>query len=207
MARRLLILCFMIAMTALMAGAVTDPRIVISEPACQEGDISVTSVTDGFVFASVNGGGEFHFCNNTDVSWTNILVGVLTTAPLNTIDCPSATQSDPANTAHLAFSTCLLFASPNPHTSFYAYFFGTSPGVPALGFNGFPGVPVNERFTVNLNCPEFLTDCTPWPENSRFVGIPNFDFSNPLPSVPEPASFALLGTGLIALRLRRKSLV
>jgi hypothetical protein len=204
MSKRLLLVLFLVLSASVIAHATTDPRIVITEPGCQEGDTSVTSVTDGFVFASVSGGGVFNFCNNTGVNWTNILVGVLSTAPLSTIDCPSATQQDPANTAHLAFSTCLLFASPNPHTSFYAYFFGTSPGVPALGFNGFPGVPNGERFVVNLNCPEFISDCTPWPDGSRFVGIPNFDFSNPLPSVPEPSTLAMLATAFGAGLLRRK---
>jgi hypothetical protein len=65
MLKRLCVLLFLVGVGAVIAKAdtVVDPRIVISEPACQEGDTDVTQLNAGFVVIPINGGGTFGFCN------------------------------------------------------------------------------------------------------------------------------------------------
>jgi hypothetical protein len=203
MVKRLLILLFMVTAGTLLASANTDPRIVISEPACQEGDTVVgpEQLTSGFALSTINGGGTFHFCNQTGVDWTSLIIAIRTTVPASTIDCPSASPTDPLNNAHLAFSTCQIFPTGPEPGVFYASFFGTRAPNPFFpGDNGFLGVPNTERFTIDLDCHEFL-GCDPWPNDSVFVGVPN---NLAIPHVPEPASAALVGTALVAGFFRRK---
>jgi len=202
MSRRLIVFLLFFMAGSVLAHA---GRIEISEPQCEDGDTAVTSLTNGFaVIPNLNGGGTFHFCNETGQDWSNIVIGILTTAPISDIQCPSSSPSDPQNNEHLAFSTCVLFPSNSIANLIYAYFFGVSPPIPQFGFNGFPGVPDGQRFTVDLDCHDF-GGCIPWPTGTIMLASENVGPNDPLPTpVPEPASLTLLASGGVAAYLRRK---
>jgi hypothetical protein len=177
-------------------------RIEISEPECQAGDIVLhPEDLTGFVFAPVDGGGQIRYCNQTGEDWTKLTIAIRTSAPASSVICPSASPSDPSNDAHLAFSTCQVFATgPEPNT-LYVRLFGTIAPDPLFpGDNGFLGVPIGEEFTIKLDCVEGDEFCTPWPADTFMVAAAN----GRLPHVPEPASLALLGSGLAAAIIRRK---
>jgi PEP-CTERM motif len=211
----LVVALFVIVVGAAFAKAdtVVDPRIVISEPACQQSDTDVTQLNAGFVVIPISGGGSFGFCNKVQVlqgeelvgvNWTSLLMVISTTAPASSIECPSNNPSDPFNQAHLAFASCVPIQSQTLPNVVYLSFSGIGP-IPVPGANPNLGVPYLNRFTVDLNCLA-NTDCAPWPEGTIMAGYANFNGTEfpPPPSIPEPASLSLLGVGLGAVALRRK---
>ena len=211
MARRVLLLLFVVALSVAAAHA---SRVVVQEPLCgtdpNEIVVKPIALTDGFdAIGPINGGGSFTFCNDTGVNWTTLVLAIY--APTITPDdvvCPSFSPTgDPTNSAHLAFSTCIVESDyPN---NIDITLFGTTPPSrtrPPV----FPGIPNGYEFTINFNCTDAQSDtgqCGPdpnkknWPDGSHSLGLPN---GNVPPQLPEPSSLLLLGSGLAALISRRK---
>lgn len=199
MSKRIVALFLFVIVGTLLAHA---GRIEISEPQCQEGDIVLNpGDLTGFVFAPIDGGGTLSYCNNTGVDWTKLTIAISTTAPVSDIICPSASPNDPFNTAGLAFSTCQILPNgPQPGIIYVRLFGVIAPDPSFPGDNGFLGVPNGEQFTIHLNCEEGDEFCVPWPAGTFMVAAANNNF----PTVPEPASLALLGSGLVAGIIQRK---
>jgi hypothetical protein len=208
MVRRFLLLMCVLALTA----AASATRIQVSEPACNPNDISVgaTALQNGFnTIGPVNGGGSFSFCNNTGQSWTNLVIAIHTDPSITQADvtCPSYNQqTDPTNSAHLAFLSCVVF-NPSPGNLDVVLQgtlnFGNMPPV-------FPGIPNGSEFTIDFNCPvsdSGIQECNgpqDWPPGTISEGFPNFDPTKTLPTVPEPASVVLLATGLAVVWRRKR---
>jgi len=209
MARRLLLLFFVLALSA----AASATRISISEPPCDPNTdpntIGPSALQEGFdPLGPVDGGGSFTFCNGTGVQLNSMLVEIdtPTVIPLSEIDCPSGSPT--SNPLELAFFGCALATDPSDPTRIYADFFG----VLSPPFASYPGVPVNSSFTIDFNCTEQDNDgnCLTFPDNimwpdgtTTHVLVSNSQMIN-LPSVPEPTSMILLGSGLTAVWYRRK---
>jgi hypothetical protein len=198
----MMLLC-VLALTA----AASATRIQVSEPACNPNDVSIgaTALQNGFnAIGPINGGGSFSFCNNTGQSWTNLVIAIHTDPSITQQDvtCPGYNpQTDPNNMAGLAFSTCVIY-NPSPGNLDIVL-----EGV--LDFAGmppvFPGIPNGDEFTIDFNCDK--GECVgpqDWPTDTVAEGFPNYNLTDPLPTVPEPASILLLGSGLVMAWKRKK---
>jgi hypothetical protein len=193
MTRRVLVLVFFaVSLGTLLAHA--GPVIEISEPPCLDTDMQVHNLDNGFHFPTIGGGGQFGFCNKTDEDWHRLLIAIHTTVSADTVTC-----------LHGAFLACNVFSNENDPGFVYVLFDGVSEGflpfVPAS-----PGVPINERFTVNLDCQQ-IRSCTPvpdgtgaWTDDTVGFGYANFNSTTlPTPSLPEPGTLALLSIGAVAI--------
>ncbi len=195
MARRLLLLFFVLALTV----AASATRIQISEPPCtpNDTDVPASAINNFGPFVPINGGGQFGFCNKTGQDWTSILIAIRTSLDISQIECVPG-----------AFLACIKSTTPAAPGVDYLYFLGT-PGNPQFGIPFF-GVKNNERFTVNLDCApgDICLDPPLWPDDTVIYGYGNIPITAPFPippaSTPEPATLALLSTGLAAGIWRRK---
>jgi PEP-CTERM motif len=203
MAKRLVLLFFVLALTV----AASATKIQVSEPICNPATdpntIGPAALQNGFnAIGPINGGGSFTFCNGTGESWTNLIIAIKTDPSITPADvtCPSFDPGhDPNNTAQLAFIACQV-KSPSPG-NLDVLLFGT---INVPGFPIFPGVPDSHSFTIDFSCPNGACAGPPlWPEGTVSRGFPDFK-SDQLPTVPEPASLVLLGSGVLAVIARRK---
>jgi hypothetical protein len=204
MVRRLLLLMCVLALTA----AASATRIQVSEPACTPNDISIgaTALQNGFnAIGPINGGGSFSFCNNTGQSWTDLVIAIHTDPSITSGDvtCPMySPQTDPNNTAGLAFSTCIVY-NPSPGNLDVVLFGTANVGMPPV----FLGIPNGDEFTIDFNCDLDEGQCQSpqdWPPGTVAEGFPNYNLTTTLPTVPEPASIMLLATGLAVVWRRRR---
>jgi hypothetical protein len=145
----------------------------------------------------------FSFCNNSGQSWTNLVIAIHTDPSITSADvtCPSYSPgTDPNNTADLAFSTCIVF-NPSPGNLDIVLEGTLNFGMPPV----FLGIPNGDEFVIDFNCPK--GDCAgpeDWPLGTVAEGFPNFNPSDPLPTVPEPASLMLLASGLAVVWRRKR---
>lgn len=198
MARRVLLFLFVVTLSsAAFAG-----RIQISDPTCVSGDTDVTQFQNGFSFIAVtpdgNGNqGNPSFCNKTGQALSQILIAVPVSLDVNNYTCDpgifklceidnnSTNPSVPTGQTYISFASGIF---PNP-----AY-----------------ELPKDNRFTVDLTCTIVGANCSfPWPTVKYYgsegtPGINGGQAPNPIVPTPEPASLALLGSGVAALLIRRK---
>lgn len=199
-----ILLFFVVSVTGLMQASI-DPRIEISDPACQEGDQTVEGL--GFTFGALPA--VQHFCNGSGQNWTSLTISFDATGitgndivcggfAFNRCDiyqdgvlvnsfCPGCDTERPAFNG---FSN-LTDPADDPH--FDIYF---------VANDSFPGIGNGHQFTIDLGCHD-VNGCQPFDPNTVFTGLANA----PAPSVPEPATLVLLaGAGIPQLlrRIRRK---
>ena len=180
-------------------GLATASQAVIiktSDPVCTGTPIYTG---DTITFTVTNGGGDFTFCNDTDATWTNLLVAINTTISPDDIDCVTTD-----------FKACNLYTTNQPD-AVYAFFYGTCVNSPNKTCHPqVLGVPIGGELEIDLNCTN--NDCTPppdWPTGTGgtvYTNVPTDPDGDPtnFPSVPEPASITLLMSGLGAAYLGRK---
>ncbi len=198
MARRLLVLLFVVGLTTLASAT----KIQTSDPTCSGTPIGPG---DPITFNATGGGGIFTFCNETGTDWKNLLVGIATTIPPDNIDCVTTD-----------FKACQLYTTDAPNTV-YAFFYGTCVSTPSLKCRpqDTPGVLNNHSLTINLNCnstdcgpntPFYPPDWSPGTHGNVTPNVPTDSNGNPttFPPVPEPAAASLLITGLGAAFFRRR---
>ncbi|HMK29280.1 MAG TPA: hypothetical protein VK473_06295 [Terriglobales bacterium] len=191
------------AVAAAHADTVYDPRIATGDPACQSGDIPLTSNVFNFSAGSGTGlnGNIFNYCNETGHTLFNLDFKVNTFIPAASVSC------DGGN----VFAHC---TPSNPTSSSLDIFFFGGPGVPdhhnhdcddeeegefRFHFvNNFVKDNDDEdegcgHFFINLNCTTG-TACSNWDPGTPFTGVAD---------VPEPVSALLLSTGVLAVIRRR----
>lgn len=167
---KVLFVCMIFATLAGIAHAdsIADPTIIIRDPACPGGCVSVgTSFTFG---TPQSGTGTLFFTNASGVDWFNLKL-VESGVPSNAITCVTD-----------AFANCSL---------------STVNGITTILLSGvnanFAGIPAGHNFSIVFGCTS--GKCDPWPGDLDFTAQAN---------VPEPASMALMLTGIGALVSRRK---
>jgi hypothetical protein len=176
MKKRLLLVCAatLVLASAAFADSNLDPTIIVKDPACTG---TCTPVGMQFTFSTpASGLGMLLFNNNSGVNWTSLKL-IESGVPANLITClsPGAFASCSVNTVN-GVTTILLSG---------------------VG-SGFLGIPAGHNFSITFGCGPNVTgaNCGPWPGNLAFQG-----FANP---IPEPATIALVLTGLGGIITRRK---
>lgn len=209
MARRLLLLFFVLGLTV----AAHAGRVVVQEPICDPNTapntLGPSALQSGFnPIGPISGGGVFTFCNGTGVQLNSMLIAITTPTviPLSQVDCPSGSPT--SNPLGLAFFGCALATDPKDPHIIYADFFGVL-GPP---FATYPGVPIDHSFTIDFNCTAQDNDgvCLTfpnnvvWPQGTTSAGMVSNAPIITIPTTPEPSTFLLLGAGLLAVIRRRK---
>ena len=186
-----LLLAFTLA--AVLNAAPIDPRIIInSDPP------NPTPVT-GLVFtfgSNANGGGVLPFINETNLDWLGLAISV---------DLP--TGSIVNCLAGDLFQSCFLNSRPiGGGITEFTMFYQTVPNDDADDKNP-PGIVRGQDFTINLN--DLLNGKTNLDPNGSGGWGPDTDFTAEVSgilsdSVPEPATFAVVGSGLLMLLAWRR---
>ena len=190
----------------------------------------VFNLNNGFSFSvTQQTGGQpvFYFCNDTGQDWTSLLLAIHTSLDVTDVGCSTSGAGAP-NSAP-AFQYCTLTSPGNG--LLYADFTNTPP-IPTFSKNNsddssddgnkgskgddggdddhkYPGVKNGDIFIVDLTCldPKSPACNVPnWNPGDGGNGYANYDLSNgyPVPPTPEPATLALIATGIGALVLGRK---
>jgi hypothetical protein len=168
------------------------PKMQVGDPTC---GVECTIVTGtSFTFSSnVSGGGFLTFENESDSSWSSLLIET-TGIAANTVNASSNLFSNPV----LVYNIGDLLV---------IYFSGVSaPGCEEGCFPGIPNISDQNVFTINLNddIGEFPNQdpngSGGWGPNLAFTG----DANVPAPPVPEPATLTLMVTGLGAFLAKKK---
>jgi PEP-CTERM motif-containing protein len=199
----LLLLFFVLSITSLMhASGITDPRILVSEPACGEGDAGA-----GLTFGFDSNQTLWNFCNNSGQNWSTLVISFDATIDPGTIFCGGE-----------AFGQCQVFANGVLVNTFFAgdtgesffcywcenefdidphfdlYFSGITEGNPGIGDSELD--PEHAHFSVDLSCGD-IQGCTPFGPDIAFTGRGNG-------TIPEPATIALFGIGIVPALVRRR---
>ena len=208
-----LFLCFgivMLASTHAKAG-IMDPRIGIGDPSCQSWNnnwgplFNVTGTT--FTFTTDGVHGFYGFCNMSSQDWTSLTLQVYNTGYID----PNQSLTSQIQCSDAVFGGCTLDLTNNLLTITFADCTGSNCGIKSFNNNNDESAAFLWVDLYDDGCDPQSSDCSnstiSWPANLTFAGGLNDTPPPPLtpPSVPEPATIILVGSGIAgAWRLRRK---
>lgn len=202
--------------------AFAGPQIGVLDPTCNSNTTGVIHVDNSSVnpdntvtlpsITSINGGGTFTYCNQTQLYWTQVdfstsnFLGLTPQTWSNgdpTPSDPNMVQCDVGSGDQQSFLHCTVTVTSNKIS---IDFFGVE-GTPGQG-NDILGVRNNHTMTVTLNtnyCLTGVNNCTNDGEWLDKNGDPITlaGSANGVPA-PEPASLLLLATGISSLLLRQR---
>ena len=159
-----------------------DPRMIVSDPICGEGCVSVEGTSFSFQ-SDANGGGFLTFQNVSGIDWFSLLI--------ETGSTPFKVLADTVTCETNAFESCQVFDLEGGITAMY--FSGTNPDGPF-------GIRNLDVFTIELNDVQGL-------DGGGWGAFRNFDATaNVASPVPEPATLTLMVAGLGALLAKKKYL-
>jgi hypothetical protein len=193
---RFILLAILFTVSASLAhadGVPVDPKMQVSDPSCGDGCTSLTGTS--FTFSSnANGGGFLTFENDSDASWTSLLIEA-TGIAADAVNASSTLFSNPAQVYNIGDLLVI-------------YFSGVSgPGCEIECFNGIPNLSDENVFTINLNDDvNEVANLDPSGSGGWGAGLA-FDASANVPAptnVPEPATLTLMAVGLGAFLVKKK---
>lgn len=191
---------FTLAVSAAQAGSLPDPKILIAGSG-----YSQTVYELNFSFgANATGGGSFDFFNSSGIDWAEL--NLATAMPYGYVDdvwraLDSSLYYDIQS--DLFASSALSFGTNGLAIRFYGLD-ESHPGIPSAGMgklhksdNDPGGPPWGSHFSINLDNPG-----TPGEGGWLGANRDPLSFDAAAAPVPEPATFALLFGGLLAIGLR-----
>jgi|SRR5690348_10717218 len=166
--------CAIVLATAAFANSVPDPTIIIKDPVCTG---SCTQVGTNFNFGvPASGTGTLFFQNSSGSNWFSLRL-TETGVPASAVTC-----------IQNVFVNCSVGTLGNGKT--FIFLSGLA--------NGVPGITTSEVFSITFGCNKGT--CPPWPGGLDFNAIANLRSA----TVPEPATMALVFTGITGIITRRR---